>query len=101
MSIESINMFAEYCIEYNKEHNIDITQFEMCPVHLWASQHNASCHNIHSGIENCKLCGEPICPACGNHNITQVSRVTGYMGDVGGWNEAKKQELIDRKRYDI
>jgi len=28
-----------------------------------------------------------------------MSRVTGYMQAVSGWNEAKKQELKDRKRY--
>jgi anaerobic ribonucleoside-triphosphate reductase len=40
-----------------------------------------------------------MCPDCGNHNVSQLSRVTGYIGDVGGWNNAKKQELKDRKRY--
>jgi len=27
--------------------------------------------------------------------------VTGYVGAVSGFNEGKKQELRDRKRYDI
>lgn len=102
---DNIKDFVERCIEYNKLNNIDIVdiiaQFEMCPAHIWASYHNKYCHDVKSGIENCKLCGEAACPVCGNHNVTQVSRVTGYMGDVKGFNKAKKQELLDRKRYDI
>ncbi|PHP45711.1 anaerobic ribonucleoside-triphosphate reductase [Methanosarcinales archaeon ex4572_44] len=39
------------------------------------------------------------CPNCGSENVEQMSRVTGYMQAVSGWNEAKKQELKDRKRY--
>jgi ribonucleoside-triphosphate reductase len=40
-----------------------------------------------------------ICPNCGSSNVEQLSRVTGYIQAVSGWNEAKKQELEDRKRY--
>ncbi|MCK4458686.1 MAG: hypothetical protein KAU52_03060 [Methanosarcinales archaeon] len=32
-------------------------------------------------------------------NVEQLSRVTGYLQAVSGWNAAKKQELEDRKRY--
>ncbi|MFP4654133.1 MAG: anaerobic ribonucleoside-triphosphate reductase [Methanohalobium sp.] len=39
------------------------------------------------------------CPNCGSDNVEFLSRVTGYIQAVGGWNEAKKQELEDRKRY--
>lgn len=39
------------------------------------------------------------CENCGSDNIEQLSRVTGYIQAVGGWNAAKKQELEDRKRY--
>lgn len=99
--IENIESFVEKCIEYNLVNEIDVTLFEVCPASLWASYHNKVCHDVHSGTKNCKLCGEAVCPVCGNHNVTQVSRVTGYMGDVKGWNNAKKQELLDRKRYNI
>jgi anaerobic ribonucleoside-triphosphate reductase len=33
--------------------------------------------------------------------VIQLSRVTGYIGDVKGWNAGKQQELKDRKRYDM
>lgn len=97
----NVKDFVEKCLEYNKLNNVDMTQFEICPAYIWASYYNKQCHDVHSGTENCKLCGEAVCPVCGNHNVTQISRVTGYMGDVKGWNNAKKQELLDRKRYNI
>jgi len=31
--------------------------------------------------------------------VEHLSRVTGYIQAVSGWNEGKKQELKDRKRY--
>ncbi len=49
----------------------------------------------------CPVCRRSICPICYNHNCIGLSRVTGYIQDISGWNEAKKQELIDRKRYTI
>jgi anaerobic ribonucleoside-triphosphate reductase len=52
-----------------------------------------------SGIEYCPICGEGICPACGCHDVLQISRVTGYLQDVSGWNAGKQQELKDRTRY--
>ena len=39
------------------------------------------------------------CENCGSSHVEQLSRVTGYIQAVGGWNAAKKQELEDRKRY--
>jgi len=41
------------------------------------------------------------CPNCGSSNIDYISRVTGYLQAVSGWNSGKKQELIDRVRYSI
>lgn len=67
----------------------------MCPLdhtHCW--------HGILESLEYCPICGEAICPECGTHDVTQISRVTGYMASVGGWNEGKQQELRDRVRYD-
>jgi anaerobic ribonucleoside-triphosphate reductase len=31
----------------------------------------------------------------------QISRVTGYLQDVAGWNAGKQQELKDRVRYSV
>jgi anaerobic ribonucleoside-triphosphate reductase len=55
---------------------------------------------VTSGVFYCKKCGQPICP-CGSHDVVQISRVTGYLSDVEGWNNAKKAELKDRNRYNI
>lgn len=54
---------------------------------------------IHDTIAYCEVCGHAICPSCGCHDVAQISRVTGYLNDVAGFNEGKKQELKDRTRY--
>ncbi len=38
------------------------------------------------------------CPFCNSKNVEWYSRVTGYYQRVSGWNDGKKQELLDRKR---
>lgn len=45
-----------------------------------------------SGLQDC-------CENCNSDNVEHLSRVTGYIQSVGGWNAAKKQELADRMRY--
>ena len=54
-----------------------------------------------SSIAYCKVCGKPVCPTCGDHNVVQISRVTGYLADVAGWNAGKAQELKDRTRTPV
>lgn len=54
-----------------------------------------------NGTDICPVCNQPICPECHNHSTVSLSRVTGYVQDISGWNAAKKQELLDRKRYVI
>jgi len=39
------------------------------------------------------------CPNCESSDVDHISRITGYLQAVSGWNNAKKQELKDRKRY--
>jgi ribonucleoside-triphosphate reductase len=39
------------------------------------------------------------CPNCGSENVDHISRITGYLQAVSGWNSAKRQELRDRKKY--
>jgi len=52
----------------------------------------------------CSDCGKvtsPIfeqCPYCGSNKVEWWSRVTGYYQAVSGWNQGKKQELMDRYR---
>ncbi|PTD94712.1 hypothetical protein C9439_01100 [archaeon SCG-AAA382B04] len=50
-------------------------------------------YNVESGLKD-------TCSSCGSQNVDYISRVTGYLQAVSGWNEAKKQELADRKKYD-
>ena len=56
--------------------------------------------DVHTGIQYCAECGQPVCP-CGSHDVGVISRVTGYLSDVKGWNASKRQELKDRVRVDI
>jgi rubrerythrin len=53
------------------------------------------------GTEICPVCDRSFCPQCMNHNVIALSRVTGYMGDINGWNNGKKEELKDRQHYNI
>ena len=68
----------------------------MCPL-----DHCHCSHEIISTIEYCPLCGAPVCPECGSHDVVQISRVTGYLQEVSGWNAGKQQELKDRVRYTL
>jgi len=54
--------------------------------------------DITEGLDYCEKCGQAICP-CGSHDVSQVSRVTGYLADVDGMNMGKQQEIKDRMRY--
>ena len=49
------------------------------------------CSKVDSGLLDA-------CTACGSENVDHVSRITGYLSAVSGWNAAKKQELKDRNR---
>jgi len=53
------------------------------------------------GIAFCEICGEPVCPVCGAHDVVQLSRITGYIQDVSGWNAGKRKELELRRRYTV
>lgn len=68
----------------------------MCPL-----DHCHCSHEVLAGIEYCPLCGAAVCPDCGSHDVVQISRVTGYLQDVSGWNAGKQQELKDRVHYNI
>jgi len=71
---------------------------EMCPVDHC---HCTCALPVHHVVEYCPICKSAICPGCGTHDVLQISRVTGYLQDVSGFNAGKQQELKDRKRYCI
>lgn len=58
-------------------------------------------HDVVSGIAYCPDCGAAMCPICGSHDVAQISRITGYLQEVSGWNRGKRQELKDRTRYQV
>jgi hypothetical protein len=67
---------------------------------LCARDHPCTCtHTVTIGNAYCQTCGEAVCPYCGSHDVVQISRVTGYMQDISGFNAGKRQEVKDRKRY--
>ncbi len=71
-----------------------------CPVHQYAISHGR-CKQTTGGTAKCPVCGHYMCPACRAHTVDVMSRVTGYIQVVSGWNVAKKQEFEDRKRYTL
>jgi anaerobic ribonucleoside-triphosphate reductase len=99
-----LSRFVERCVawcdEFNDAEMMDITEDNVCPVQLWVIYNKKNCpsETVVDLIASCKVCGEPMCPECSNHNVHQLSRVTGYLSNVSGWNAAKKQELKDRNR---
>lgn len=69
---------------------------EMCP-----NDHTECGHEVIDGLAYCEMCGEAMCPVCGCHDVAQLSRITGYIQEVSGFNAGKAQELKDRTRYTI
>jgi len=51
------------------------------------------CYQVSPGLQD-------KCPGCRSDDVEHISRITGYLQAVSGWNGAKRQELKDRKRYD-
>lgn len=71
-----------------------------CPISLWVIHNNKKCHReLVPNTSVCPVCGAFVCPDCMNHNVDIVSRVTGYLSNVKGWNASKQQEFTDRQRY--
>ena len=68
---------------------------------MCARDHCYCPHEVIETVAYCPECGQPICPECGTHDVVVISRVTGYLQEVGGWNSGKQQELKDRARYTI
>jgi anaerobic ribonucleoside-triphosphate reductase len=50
------------------------------------------CYKVSSGLKDS-------CPNCDSTEVDHISRITGYLQAVSGWNRAKSQELKDRRRY--
>lgn len=78
---------------------------------MCSEDHVCTCaEDIHHGIKLCPVCKEPICP-CGSHDVAVITRVKqdkvrpclcvpGYLQALSGFNDSKRQEVMDRNRYD-
>lgn len=97
--------FVKRCLKWNEEFNggkkIKVKNPMDCPVAQWVVFNDAKCNKeLVAGTVECLVCGHPMCPDCMNHKVEIISRVTGYLSTVSGWNESKKQEFKDRQRYE-
>jgi len=59
---------------------------------------------INFPIDECPICGnhgviEGDCPVCGSSDIRRIRRITGYLSTVDRFNDAKQQELHDRRPH--
>jgi hypothetical protein len=57
-------------------------------------------YDIEGGTQVCTECGEFTCK-CGSHSVMVLSRITGYIQEIGGWNYGKVSEFVDRHRVSI
>ena len=90
--------FDEKCVDTTNKKCPNCGETHILP--MCENDHLCTCTHEHSeGLKICPKCGQPMCP-CGSHDVVVISRVTGYLSDIAGWNNAKRQELIDRQRYD-
>jgi len=101
----SLKDAVSVCMAWLKDTNdgalLEVEDPMDCPIALWVA-HNGKCsREFVPNTTSCPVCGSPACPDGMNHHVDQLSRVTGYMQVVSGWNAAKKQELKDRKKYDL
>jgi anaerobic ribonucleoside-triphosphate reductase len=103
---EFIPICAGWKADMEKEEKWDEIQKDIdlnvlkCPVHKYA-QTRGLCKRTTGGTEKCTICGNYMCPECNSHAVDIMSRVTGYLQVVSGWNVAKKQEFEDRKRHKV
>lgn len=98
-----LNKFIDRCVKWCEEFNdgkpMKTDEENICPVQYWVVHNQKNCSKgTVANIEHCPVCDQPVCPDCMNHNVHQLSRVTGYLSNVGGWNSGKRQELKDRNR---
>jgi len=75
--------------------NCGETKLEIC-----CPMDHCDCHHERSPmVVFCPVCGDPVCPECGSHDVVAISRLTGYLQDVSGYGAGKIAEMHDRKHY--
>ena len=99
---EVIERCEKWKNEFNNGKMLKVNNPRECPIAQWVAYNDKKCDKeLVANTASCPICGSPVCPDCMNHNIEQISRVTGYLSTVSGWNAAKKQEFADREKYDL
>lgn len=96
-----IEMHEQYIKEVRNGELFEVSKPGDCPLAIWVMYNDKKCptNTMVSGTALCPLCGGFICPRCYAHCAEPISRITGYLSNVSGWNSAKKQEFEDRTRY--
>jgi hypothetical protein len=56
----------------------------MCPI-----DHNRCSHTLTTTTEKCPVCGDAICPQCGDHNVLVAARTTGKYCQASQSNNKK------------
>lgn len=84
----------------------DMVDGNRCPVcenlcvEMCKNDHKCTCiDDLQYTTQRCDVCGSFVCN-CGSHDCEVLSRVTGYIQALGGWNHAKVAEFNDRTRYE-
>jgi rubrerythrin len=90
-----------FCPECGQNDSECICKVDLYSIYLKLQGKKCRTGEIIAGTELCPVCNRGLCPQCMNHNVIALSRVTGYMGDVNGWNNGKKEELKNRQHYNI
>jgi len=99
---KAIETCKAWLVEFNGGKQIKISDPAECPIAQWVAYNDKKCDvELVANTASCPICGLPICPDCYNHAVEQLSRVTGYLSGVSGWNAAKKQEFEDRDRHNL
>jgi|LGVE01.1.fsa_nt_gb hypothetical protein len=102
----SYNQYLELTLAWLEDTNdgelLDLVSPLECPIHKWIKETNRICSgDTIPNTAKCPVCGYYECPDCHSHKVDVLSRVTGYLQVVSGWNSAKTQEFEDRTRYDV
>lgn len=90
-----------YCPRCGMKNPELICKIDAYSVVLKIQGRNCRKGEVIAGTDLCPVCNKPMCPLCYNHSVVSLSRVTGYVQDISGWNNGKRQELKDRQRYAI
>jgi len=100
------NQFLELTLAWLEDTNngepLELESPLDCPIHRWVKATNGICSgDTIPNTAKCPICGNYECPDCHSHKVNVLSRVTGYMQVVSGWNSAKKEEFENRTRYNV